>query len=26
VLTAYVVCVKPAVEDVGVPGSTLTIE
>jgi hypothetical protein len=26
VLTAYVVCVKPAIEDEGLPGSTLTIE
>jgi len=25
-LTAYVVCVKPAVEDSGVAGSTLTVE
>jgi hypothetical protein len=26
VLTAYVVCVKPSVDDEGLPGSTLTVE
>ena len=26
VLTAYVVCVKPAIEDTGLPGNTLTVQ